>query len=133
MAKLFTSLTENDPAGTEVVRNKKLPLWGRTLLIPESSGSIARFSFANLCNKPLSAADYLEITREFGTIFVEDIPRMGLSERDQARRFITFIDGASELVCGLLTSSMLREQGQTLHFFRRADISGLQRRAWRCC
>ena len=93
MAKLFTSLTENDPVDTHVAQDKKLPLWGRTLLVPESSGSIARFSFADLCNKPLSAADYLEITREFGTIFVEDIPRMGLSERDQARRFITFIDG----------------------------------------
>jgi protein AFG1 len=62
-------------------------------VVPSSSGSIARFRFADLCNKPLSAADYLEVTHTFGSIFVEDVPRMGLSERDQARRFITFIDG----------------------------------------
>lgn len=61
--------------------------------VPESSGSVAKFTFADLCNKPLSAADYLEVTAKFGTMFVEDIPRLGLSERDQARRFITFIDG----------------------------------------
>jgi hypothetical protein len=28
-------------------------------------------------------------------LIVEAIPRMGLSERDQARRFITFVDGES--------------------------------------
>jgi hypothetical protein len=41
----------------------------------------------------LSAADYLELTGKYGTVIVESIPRMGLSERDQARRFITFVDG----------------------------------------
>jgi protein AFG1 len=76
-----------------VIFDRKLPLWGRQLVVPESSGSVAKFKFADLCDKPLSAADYLEVTHNFGTVFVEDIPRMGLSERDQARRFITFIDG----------------------------------------
>lgn len=94
MFKLFESLTDSDPVSTGVVLDRKLPLWGRTLLVPESSGSVARFKFSDLCNKPLSAADYLEVTETFGTLFVEDIPRLGLGERDQARRFITFIDGA---------------------------------------
>jgi predicted ATPase len=72
------------------------------LIIPESSGSIARFKFSDLCDKPLSAADYLELTGKYGTVIVEAIPRMGLSERDQARRFITFVDGTSILIvnCG---------------------------------
>lgn len=82
-------------------KNRKFPLWGRELTIPESSGSIARFSFAELCNKPLSAADYLEVTDRFGTVFVEGIPRLGLEERDQARRFITFIDGGSSISQGM--------------------------------
>jgi protein AFG1 len=62
-------------------------------VIPESSGSIARFKFSDLCDKPLSAADYLELTGRYGTVIVEAIPRLGLGERDQARRFITFVDG----------------------------------------
>lgn len=45
----------------------------------------------------MSAADYLEITKNFGTIFVMDVPKMGLSQKDMARRFITFIDGTSSL------------------------------------
>lgn len=93
--KIFTSLACTDPVSTEIRTNAKLKLWGRELVIPESTGTVARFTFGDLCNKPLSAADYLELTGKYGTVFVEGIPRMGLSERDQARRFITFIDGAS--------------------------------------
>lgn len=93
MSKLFDSLTSADPVSTQVVQNRKLPIWGRELVVPESSGSVARFTFGDLCNKPLSAADYLEVTSKFGTLFVEGVPRMGLGERDQARRFITFVDG----------------------------------------
>ncbi|OCF40993.1 AFG1 family mitochondrial ATPase [Kwoniella heveanensis CBS 569] len=96
MSKLFTSLASQDPLSTEIVQDRTIPLWGRELHVPESSGSIARFNFSDLCNKPLSAADYLEVTGRFGTVFVEDVPRMGLSERDQARRFITFIDACYE-------------------------------------
>ncbi|WVQ68565.1 uncharacterized protein L199_006774 [Kwoniella botswanensis] len=96
MTKLFESLASTDPISTEVTQNKQIPLWGRNLTVPESSGSIARFKFDDLCNRPLSAADYLEITGRFGTLFVEDVPKLGLGERDQARRFITFIDACYE-------------------------------------
>ena len=93
MGKLFESIVSTDAVSTDLVENRRLPLWGRHLTVPESSGSVAKFTFNDLCGKPLSAADYMEVTNNFGTVFVEGIPRMGLSERDQARRFITFIDG----------------------------------------
>jgi len=38
-------------------------------------------------------------------VFVEDVPRMGLGERDQARRFITFIDACYENKTKLFVSS----------------------------
>lgn len=93
--KIFTSLASTDPVSSEIHTNVKLKLWGRELIVPECSGSIARFKFSDLCDRPLSAADYLELTGKYGTVIVESIPRMGLSERDQARRFITFVDGES--------------------------------------
>lgn len=105
MAKLFRSLAQNDPKGGDIVHDKKLRLWGRDLVIPESSGSVARFTFTDLCDKPVSAADYLEVTSKFGTVFVENVPRMGLNERDQARRFITFIDACYENKTKLFISS----------------------------
>lgn len=93
MSKLFHSLCSADPISSTIIEDRQLPIWGRKLTVPKSSGSVARFTFGDLCNKPLSAADYLEVTHTFETIFVEGVPAMGLSERDQARRFITFIDG----------------------------------------
>ncbi|WVQ80020.1 hypothetical protein IAT38_002121 [Cryptococcus sp. DSM 104549] len=105
LSKLFHSLASSDPVSTEIVENRAIRLWGRELHVPESSGSIARFNFSDLCDKPLSAADYLEVTGKFGTVFVEEIPRLGLSERDQARRFITFVDACYENKTKLFCSS----------------------------
>lgn len=73
--------------------NRKLSTWGRTIIVPESSSTVAKFHFDELCGMPLSAADYLEIVKHFKTIFILDVPKMGLNQKDKARRFITFIDG----------------------------------------
>jgi protein AFG1 len=54
------------------------------------------FTFRELCGLPLSASDYLEITKEFETVFVTEVPRLGLETKDMARRFILFIDAAYE-------------------------------------
>jgi protein AFG1 len=90
--KLFGAAT-----GSDLELDRKLHVWGRHLLIPESGNGVARFSFDELCGAPLSAADYIEVTKEFGTIFVQDIPLLTLDSKDKARRFITFIDGACSL------------------------------------
>jgi protein AFG1 len=50
------------------------------------------FTFQDLCSKPLSAADYLEICRHYDTLFIRDIPRLKITMRSEARRFITMID-----------------------------------------
>jgi predicted ATPase len=36
-----------------------------------------------LCGRALGAADYLEITQRFRTLFVTDVPLMGLGEKDK--------------------------------------------------
>ena len=42
--------------------------------------------------QPLSAADYLELCRNFSILFVQDIPQLTLNTRTETRRFITLID-----------------------------------------
>ncbi|KAJ1309026.1 hypothetical protein OPQ81_004707 [Rhizoctonia solani] len=100
MDKLFRAL-----AGDHISTDRTLSIWGRQLRIPESAGRVARFSFLDLCGKPLSAADYIEVTREFETIFVTDVPSMNLGQKDMARRFITFIDACYESKTKLFISS----------------------------
>jgi hypothetical protein len=75
----FAALTE----GTPIQEGKTIRLWGRNLTVPRSAGHVAQFSFAQLCGRALGAADYLEITQRFRTLFVKDVPRMGLSEKDK--------------------------------------------------
>jgi predicted ATPase len=82
--KIFKSLASEDPSDPPI-RNRKLSTWGRTLLVPESTSKVAKFDFEELCGQPLSAADYLEVTKNFGTVFLLNVPKMGLSQKDLVR------------------------------------------------
>lgn len=74
-----------------------LTIWGRPILIPKCvMGVVAQFTFDQLCSRPMSAADYLEITQNFPSIVITDIPLLSVRERDLTRRFITFLDAAYE-------------------------------------
>jgi len=64
----------------------------RTVPAPRAAGGMARFTFAELCEAPLSAGDFLAIASRFHTIFLEDIPVMTPARRETLRRFINLID-----------------------------------------
>lgn len=50
------------------------------------------FRFADLCEAPLWARDYLEIARCYHSVFLSDIPRMDEGRDDAAKRFMHLID-----------------------------------------
>ncbi|MFC4170814.1 cell division protein ZapE [Microvirga sp. GCM10011540] len=82
-----------------------LTVKGHPVEVPQAAGGVARFGFADLCSKPLGAADYLTIANEFHTVILEDIPRMGLERRNEAKRFITLIDALYDAHVKLLASA----------------------------
>lgn len=69
-----------------------LNVLGRNLCVPRAAHGVARFSFDDLCRKPLAAADYLAIARRFHTAMIDRIPAIAPAERDPARRFTLLID-----------------------------------------
>ena len=69
-----------------------LPLKGRTVHVPLAAMGVARFSFHDLCEKPLGALDYLKIAREFHSVIIDNIPVMTQDTRNEAKRFILLID-----------------------------------------
>lgn len=77
----------------------------RSLTIPQQVDGVARVSFADMCDKPLSAADYLQIVQRYHTVILTDIPRMTLKHRAMARRFITLIDALYESHVTLVASA----------------------------
>ncbi len=70
----------------------ELMVKGRRLAVPCSSGNVACFPFADLCEAPLGATDYMEIAARYQTVIVSGIPRMGADRASAARRFVTMID-----------------------------------------
>jgi cell division protein ZapE len=88
-------------AGSEVTLTVK----GRKLLVPRAAMGVARFSFDQLCGKPLGASDYLRLTREFHTLIVDGVPAMDFSRRNEAKRFIILIDELYEYSVKLIASA----------------------------
>jgi cell division protein ZapE len=85
--KAWAKMTGNAPC-----RSRDIPIKGRTLHVPCSAHGIARFSFAELCDRPLAASDYLRLARDYHTIMIDRVPVMDYPERNAAKRFITLID-----------------------------------------
>ena len=65
---------------------------GRTLAFEETAGGWLRATFAQLCQRPLGAADYLALAERFRGLFLEGVPVMEHADRNAAKRFIALID-----------------------------------------
>ncbi len=85
--KAWASMTGGAPAAPRDITTK-----GRILHVPYSAHGVARFSFADLCEQPLAASDYLRLARDYHTIMIDRIPVMDYSQRNEAKRFIALID-----------------------------------------
>tara|TARA_B100001093_G_scaffold129813_1_gene122437 strand:- start:1994 stop:3112 length:1119 start_codon:yes stop_codon:yes gene_type:complete len=78
--------------GSIEVINKILKVKGRDLIIPNSAGKYVKFTYDELCIKPLGVADYLEISKNFNVIFISEIPKMNVKKRNEIKRFINLVD-----------------------------------------
>lgn len=96
---LFKVFSNDGPIQQDMVSVK-----GRDMTV-QNSGDCARFTFAELCEKPLSAEDYIAIAARYDSIFVEQIPNLQESNRNEAKRFILLIDCLYEAKCRLVLSA----------------------------
>jgi cell division protein ZapE len=75
---------------------------GHTIPVPRATMGVARFSFHDLCQQPLAAADYVKIAREYHTVLLDRVAVMDYERRNEAKRFIilidTFYDNAVKLI-----------------------------------
>lgn len=87
MNATFTRLTGVSKGETSEIVSK-----GRRIPVPQAALGVARFTFADLCEHPLGAGDYLRIAHTFHTVLLDNIPVMTPDRRNEARRFINLID-----------------------------------------
>ena len=69
-----------------------LEVLGRTEHWPRATGGLLRAHFASLCVHALGPADYLAISRQFHTVFIEGAPCLKPEMRNEAKRLSTLID-----------------------------------------
>jgi cell division protein ZapE len=109
-------------------KSRDISIKGRILHVPCSAHGVARFSFADLCEKPLAASDYLRLAHDYHTILVDHIPVMDFSERNAAKRFITLIDTLYDNAVKLMASAeanpvslYLANEGNEANEFKRTS------------
>jgi cell division protein ZapE len=82
-----------------------LRVHGRDVEIPQFHNGCARASFYDLCGRPLGPADYLALAASARVVLLDDIPRLGSENFNQARRFVTLIDALYEARVQLFASA----------------------------
>lgn len=102
-----------------------LTVKGRAVIARRTARGLARFTFAELCEAPLGAEDYLALARRYGALFIDRIPQLGPERRNEAKRFVTLIDAIYEsrtkLVCSAATApAALYPEGHGAFEFERA-------------
>uniref|UniRef100_A0A5B7AYE6 Putative lactation elevated protein 1 n=1 Tax=Davidia involucrata TaxID=16924 RepID=A0A5B7AYE6_DAVIN len=118
----FQQLIGEHTAGPQEVE----VIMGRTLQVPLGANGCAYFPFEELCDKPLGAADYFGLFKNFHTLALEGVPIFGLHNRTAAYRFVTLVDVMYENKARFLCTA----EGTPLKLFERiVTISDAQEMA----
>ncbi len=110
---------------------------GRDVILPAFRNGLGRARFHALCGQPLGAADYLALAEAVKVLMLDDIPALGRSNFNEAKRFVTLIDALYEarvkLICSAAAApEMLYLEGEgTFEFERTASrLREMQSEDW---
>lgn len=100
MDKVFAHLTGNVPPHVEAFHVK-----GRTIAVRAVAKGVARFTFAELCEQPHGAEDFLKIASLYHTLFLENVPKLTYDRRNEAKRLMILIDALYDQGTKLVVSA----------------------------
>ena len=100
LSKHFNSLAQG-----EIKLAQTIEILGRNINTKKISQGVAWFYFNEICEGPRSSKDYIEISKEFHTLLISDIPLLTESKENETRRFIALIDECYERKVNLIISS----------------------------
>ena len=87
LEKDYGELTEGAASVAE-----EFEVMGRKLPVSRTARGVAWFTFAELCEQPLGAGDYIAIAKRYHTIVLDGVPKLPESRRNEAKRFMLLID-----------------------------------------
>ncbi len=100
MDDTWAALTRGRP-----VAQRDLPMKGRSIHVPRAAGRVARFSFADLCEQPLGASDFLTIAEHYDVVMIDHVPLLGPERRNATKRFIILVDALYDHAVRLFLSA----------------------------
>jgi cell division protein ZapE len=107
-------------AAEEAKADVSLSIENRPIRARKVAGDVVWFDFANICEGPRSQNDYIELATLFTTVLVSNVPVLGITKEDAARRFISLVDEFYDRRVKLILSAddSIAElyQGQRLSF-----------------
>ncbi|HEY0941366.1 MAG TPA: cell division protein ZapE [Steroidobacter sp.] len=92
-------------AGEPGAADATLTLNHRKLHAKRHAGDVIWFTFKELCDGPRGQADYIEIARCYHTVFLSDVPALGVESENQTRRFISMVDEFYDRAVKLIISA----------------------------
>lgn len=127
---VFEKLTDGEPSKAMTLNTR-----GRHIDIPKAAKNAAWFSFDDLCVQPKSAADYIEITQNFQSLIISNIPCQTDDQPNALHRFISLIDTCYEngthLVISAETKAEDLYQGKEKAFARTVSrLIEMQSASW---
>jgi cell division protein ZapE len=87
MDRLWLRLTGGEPGAPSALHSL-----GRAIPVPLAAMGAARFGFADLCEKPLGARDYVRLSHAYDTLMLDGVPQFSRLRSDAAKRFILLVD-----------------------------------------
>ncbi|XP_033325894.2 putative ATPase N2B isoform X2 [Megalopta genalis] len=87
--KIFKYLCSKE---NDIVRSRTFSIRGHNVTFNKTCGQVLDSTFDELCNRPLGASDYIELSQVFHTVIIRDVPQLDFRLKSQTRRFITLID-----------------------------------------
>ena len=76
----------------EFFESTHLVIQNRKILAYRYSHNTVWFSFRELCDGPRSQNDYIQISKEYHTVIIENIPELTEDRENMTRRFISLVD-----------------------------------------
>jgi len=89
LQKSFRSLLSSP---SEEKSNQILIVEGREIHSRFSAEGIVWFDFEAICDGPRSQNDYIELSKEYHSVFISNVPALGRPNDDQACRFVNLVD-----------------------------------------
>lgn len=80
------------PDSESILEGEVVDVNGRGIGSRRSCEDVVWFDFDALCNGPRSQNDYIELAKIYHAVILSNVPQLGRSNDDAARRFINMVD-----------------------------------------